>query len=114
VAVQPERRGGRTLVFDEVDAGVGGAAAEAVGRRLRALAQTSQVLCVTHLAQIAGFASHHFVVSKEEVAGRTVAQVEELDQAARVREVARMVSGQKLSPEALKHAEKLLAEYAKA
>jgi DNA repair protein RecN (Recombination protein N) len=114
VAVQPKRRGGRTLVFDEVDAGVGGAAAEAVGRRLRALAQTSQVLCVTHLAQIAGFASHHFVVSKEEVAGRTVAQVEELDQAARVREVARMVSGQKLSPEALKHAEKLLAEYAKA
>ncbi len=59
----------RTLVFDEVDAGVGGAAAESVGRRLRRIAASSQVLCVTHLAQIAGFADHHFVVSKRALSG---------------------------------------------
>src|SRR5208337_3332003 len=68
----------RTLVFDEVDAGVGGSAAEGVGRRLRRLAAASQVLCVTHLPQIAAFADHHYRVEKRESNGRTVAAVEEL------------------------------------
>lgn len=103
----------RTLVFDEVDAGVGGAAGETMGRRLKAIAATNQVLCVTHLPQIAGFADHHYVVSKHEVAGRTQAKVEELTPEARVREIGRMLSGQHLSEEALRHAERLIAEYAK-
>ena len=98
----------RTLVFDEVDAGVGGSAAEGVGRRLKKLAATSQVLCVTHLPQIASFADHHYRVEKRESKGRTVALVEELDAAGRTREIGRMLSGQKLTPEALKHAEQLI------
>jgi DNA repair protein RecN (Recombination protein N) len=98
----------RTLVFDEVDAGVGGSAAEGVGRRLKKLAAANQVLCVTHLPQIASFADHHYRVEKQESGGRTVAVVEELDAAARTREVGRMLSGQKLTPEALKNAEQLI------
>ena len=98
----------RTLVFDEVDAGVGGSAAEGVGRRLKKLAVNNQVLCVTHLPQIASFADHHYLVEKRESKGRTEATVEELDGAARTREVGRMLSGQKLTPEALKHAEQLI------
>jgi DNA repair protein RecN (Recombination protein N) len=98
----------RTLVFDEVDAGVGGAAAEGIGRRLKKLAAASQVLCVTHLPQIASFADHHYRVEKREAGGRTVAEIEELDDAARTREIGRMLSGQKLTPEALRHAEQLI------
>lgn len=98
----------RTLVFDEVDAGVGGSAAEGVGRRLKKLAAANQVLCVTHLPQIASFADHHYLVEKRESKGRTVAEVEELDRAARTREIGRMLSGQKLTPEALKNAEQLI------
>jgi DNA repair protein RecN (Recombination protein N) len=98
----------RTLVFDEVDAGVGGSAAEGVGRRLKKLAAANQVLCVTHLPQIASFADHHYLVEKRESKGRTEAVVEELDAAGRTREVGRMLSGQKLTPEALKHAEQLI------
>jgi DNA repair protein RecN (Recombination protein N) len=99
---------GRTLVFDEVDAGIGGTAAESVGRRLKSLSNRQQVLCVTHLAQIASFADHHYAVSKHEVRGRTVAQVEELEGDSRTREVGRMIAGQRLTPEALKHAEQLI------
>jgi DNA repair protein RecN (Recombination protein N) len=98
----------RTLVFDEVDTGVGGSAAEGVGRRLKKLAAASQVLCVTHLPQIASFADHHYRVEKQETGGRTIAVIEELDSAARTREVGRMLSGQKLTPEALKNAEQLI------
>ena len=98
----------RTLVFDEVDAGVGGSAAEGVGRRLKKLSQTNQVLCVTHLPQIAGFADHHYRVEKLESRGRTIATVEELDKEARTREIGRMLSGQTLTPEALKHAAQLI------
>ena len=98
----------RTLIFDEVDAGVGGSAAEGIGRRLKKLAGTSQVLCVTHLPQIACFAGHHYCVEKRESKGRTVAVVEELDGEGRTREVGRMLSGQKLTPEALKNAEQLI------
>jgi len=98
----------RTLVFDEVDAGVGGSAAEGVGRRLKQLSASSQVLCVTHLPQIASFADHHYYVAKQESHGRTVAAIEELEGAARTREIGRMLSGQKLTPEALKHAEQLI------
>jgi len=103
----------RTLVFDEVDAGIGGAAGETVGRRLKQIAGANQVLCVTHLAQIAGFADHHYVVSKREAGGRTVAEVQALDHPERIREIGRMLSGQRLTDEALRHAEKLIEEYAR-
>lgn len=98
----------RTLVFDEVDAGVGGSAAEAVGRRLKKLAATHQVLCVTHLPQIAGFADHHYCVEKRETKGRTITVVMELEGEARRREIGRMLSGERITAEALKHAEQLM------
>ncbi len=98
----------RTLVFDEIDSGIGGGVAEAVGRRLKKLAAVNQVLCVTHLAQVAGFADHHYSVEKREVKGRTVAEVEELTGDARTREIGRMLSGQKVTAEALKHAAQLI------
>jgi DNA repair protein RecN (Recombination protein N) len=98
----------RTLVFDEVDAGVSGRAAEGIGRRLKKLGERDQVLCVTHLAQVAGFADHHYRVSKKESKGRTVASVEELDRNGRVQEVGRLLSGATLTQEALRQAEKLI------
>jgi DNA repair protein RecN (Recombination protein N) len=98
----------RTLVFDEIDSGIGGSVAEAVGRRLKKLSGASQVLCVTHLAQVAGFADHHYFVEKHEVKGRTIAEVEELTGAARTKEIGRMLSGQQVTAEALKHAEHLI------
>jgi DNA repair protein RecN (Recombination protein N) len=98
----------RTLVFDEIDTGIGGRVAEAVGRRLKKLSASNQVLCVTHLAQVAGFADHHYFVEKREVKGRTIAEVEELSGEARTREIGRMLSGQRVTPEALKHAEQLI------
>jgi DNA repair protein RecN (Recombination protein N) len=97
-----------TLVFDEVDAGVGGAAAASVGKRLKILSATNQVICVTHLAQIAGFADHHYAVSKAEKNGRVAAEVQELDKKERTREIARMLSGETVTAEALKHAEQLM------
>ncbi len=103
----------RTLVFDEVDAGVGGSAAEAVGRRLKKLATSAQVLCVTHLAQIAGFAEHHYYVEKHAERGRTITTIEELDAKARTREIGRMLSGERVTPEALRHAEQLIKHAAK-
>ncbi|MCS7315334.1 MAG: DNA repair protein RecN [Bryobacterales bacterium] len=98
----------RTLVFDEVDTGIGGRVAETVGRRLKQLAARYQVLCVTHLPQIASFADHHYFVEKREVGGRPVASVCELDEAGRAREIGRMLSGERVTPEALRHAERLL------
>ena len=115
LALKPAKHGGaRTLVFDEVDSGVGGAAAEMIGRRLKRIARSSQVLCVTHLAQIASFADHHYVVEKKQSGDRTSASVEELAADQRVREIGRMLSGQHLSEEALRHAARLVEESAKA
>lgn len=97
-----------TLVFDEVDAGVGGSAAESVGRRLKKLAAANQVLCVTHLPQIAGFGDHHYFVEKHAERNRTVSSIQELSKPERTREIGRMLSGEKITPEALRHAEQLL------
>ena len=107
-AVPPKSKAPVTLVFDEIDAGVGGSAAEAVGRRLKKLARSSQVLCVTHLAQIAGFADHHYYVEKQTARGRTLAAVEELSPEQRTREIGRMLSGERVTPEALRHAAQLM------
>ena len=97
-----------TLVFDEVDSGVGGGAAESVGRRLKKLSRNAQVICVTHLPQIAGFADHHYYVEKRSIRGRTVAVIEELPAESRTREIGRMLSGERVTPEALRHAEQLM------
>ncbi len=100
--------GQRTLVFDEVDSGIGGRAAEAVGKKLKQLARTKQVLCVTHLPQIASFADHHYLIEKKESGGRAKTSVRQLDAEERTRELARMISGAKLTDTSLKHAEQLL------
>lgn len=99
----------RTLVFDEVDAGIGGRTAEVVGRKLRALARHDQVLCVTHVPQIAALADHHFHAEKHEAAGRTVATVRSLEGKERIGEIARMLAGEDVPETALKHAAALLA-----
>jgi DNA repair protein RecN (Recombination protein N) len=96
-------------VFDEVDAGIGGRVAEAVGRKLRKLSQGGQVLCVTHLPQIASMADHHLVVSKKVIQGRTEVRVDELDRQGSVREVARMLGGERISDLTLRHAEEMVA-----
>lgn len=95
---------GKTLVFDEVDAGIGGRVAEAVGRRLRDISQISQVLCVTHLPQIAAFARHHFNVCKEVVGARTETFVNPLDESERVEELARMMGGEIITETTRRHA----------
>jgi DNA repair protein RecN (Recombination protein N) len=109
VLSQAESADGRTLVFDEVDAGIGGEAAVAVGRALADLGRYQQVLVVTHLPQVAAFADHQVAVRKEEFDGRTVARVEALGPEARVVEVTRMLSGQPESLTGRRHAEELLS-----
>jgi DNA repair protein RecN (Recombination protein N) len=98
----------RTLVFDEVDTGIGGRAAEAVGKKLKALARGNQVLCVTHLPQIATFADHHYLIEKKESGGRTRTTIRAITGEARTEEVARMLSGAKLTETSRKHAEQML------
>jgi DNA repair protein RecN (Recombination protein N) len=106
-------RRSRTLVFDEVDAGIGGRVAEVVGRKLRELAARDQVLCVTHVPQIAALAERHFLAEKRELKGRTVAVVRPLEGKERVAEIARMLAGERVPDTALKHAQTLLAEAAR-
>jgi DNA repair protein RecN (Recombination protein N) len=98
----------RTLVFDEIDIGIGGRAAEAVGQKLKELSRAQQVLCVTHLPQIAAFADQHFLVEKQERQGKTKTSVRLLEEKERTEEVARMLSGAKLTDTSLRHAEQLL------
>ncbi len=99
----------RTLVFDEIDIGIGGRAAEAVGQKLKSLSRGQQVLCVTHLPQIAAFADQHLAVEKREADGRTKTQIRVLDDRARTHEVARMVSGAKVTETSLQHAAQMIA-----
>lgn len=98
----------RTLVFDEIDTGIGGRAAEAVGKKLKALARNNQVLCVTHLPQIATFGDHHFVIEKKESGGRTHTSIRRVTGDERTEEVARMLSGAKLTDTSRKHAEQMI------
>jgi DNA repair protein RecN (Recombination protein N) len=98
----------RTLVFDEIDTGIGGRAAEAVGKKLKALARSNQVLCVTHLPQIATFADHHYVIEKKQSAGRTRTSIRAITGDERTEEVARMLSGAKLTETSRKHAEQMI------
>jgi DNA repair protein RecN (Recombination protein N) len=98
-----------TLIFDEVDSGIGGGVAEVVGRLLKRLGQDRQVLCVTHLPQVASQANHHFEVSKDNDAGRTVSRIDSLDNKQRVEEIARMLGGIEITATTRKHARELLA-----
>lgn len=98
----------RTMVFDEIDTGIGGRAAEAVGRKLKALARANQVLCVTHLPQIATFADQHYVIEKKDRGGRTRTSIRAVVGDERTEEVARMLSGAKLTYTSRKHAEQMI------
>lgn len=98
----------KTLVFDEIDTGIGGRAAEAVGKKLKSLARSNQVLCVTHLPQIATFGDHHFVIEKKESGGRTRISIRAVTGEERTEEVARMLSGAKLTETSRKHAEQMI------
>ena len=99
----------KTLVFDEVDAGIGGKAAETVGRKLQDLSRRYQVLCVTHLAQIAAFADHQYRIEKQVIDGRTVTRVEALTGEERVDELARMMSGSRVTDAARQHIREMLS-----
>jgi DNA repair protein RecN (Recombination protein N) len=102
---------GATFIFDEVDTGIGGRVAESVGQRLKSLSQTAQVICVTHLAQIACFADHHYYVEKFERAGRSHTEVRRLEgERERSKELARMLSGSQVTEAVLKHAVTMLKQ----
>jgi DNA repair protein RecN (Recombination protein N) len=98
----------RTLVFDEIDIGIGGSAAEAVGQKLKTLARGQQVLCITHLPQIAAFADQHFIIEKQIQGGRTTTNVRQLSDNERRQEIARMLSGAQVTETSRKHAEQML------
>jgi DNA repair protein RecN (Recombination protein N) len=98
----------RTMVFDEIDIGIGGRAADAVGKKLKSLARSNQVLCVTHLPQIATFADHHYVIEKNERSGRTRTTIRPVMGEERTEEIARMLSGAKLTETSRKHAEQMI------
>ncbi|MGH9511954.1 MAG: DNA repair protein RecN [Terriglobales bacterium] len=98
----------RTLVFDEIDTGIGGSAAEAVGKKLKSLARSNQVLCVTHLPQIATFADNHYLIEKRDSAGRARTAIRLVTGRERTEEIARMLSGAKLTETSRKHAEQML------
>ena len=98
-----------TLIFDEVDSGIGGGVAEVVGRLLKKLGRDRQVLCVTHLPQVASQANQHFEVSKDSSAGKPVSRISALDAKARIEEIARMLGGIEITATTRKHARELLA-----
>jgi DNA repair protein RecN (Recombination protein N) len=96
------------LIFDEIDTGIGGRAAEAVGKKLKSLSRANQVLCVTHLPQIATFADHHYLIEKKRAGERTQTTVTSISGNERTEEIARMLSGAKVTETSLKHAEQML------
>ncbi|HCA58873.1 MAG TPA: hypothetical protein DEP46_12925 [Blastocatellia bacterium] len=103
------RSSATATVFDEIDAGIGGRVAEAVGAKLRALAESQQVLCVTHQAQVASKADRHFVVEKSAAKGRTRIALRELSASERIEEIARMLAGEKITDAARENAREMLA-----
>jgi DNA repair protein RecN (Recombination protein N) len=100
----------RTLIFDEIDIGIGGRAAEAVGQKLKALSRAQQVICITHLPQIAAFADQHFLIEKAEKAGRTTTSVRQMEPKERAEEVARMLSGATVTEASLSHAKQMIEQ----
>ncbi len=108
----PDGDGVRTLIFDEVDAGIGGAAATAVGEKLQAVSRERQVLCITHLPQVAAFADLQYRVEKHEEAGRTFTTLTPLEADQRVQEMARMLGGARVTERTLEHAREIIAQSA--
>jgi DNA repair protein RecN (Recombination protein N) len=98
-----------TVIFDEVDAGIGGAVAEVVGKKLAVLSRKHQLICITHHPQIARFGDHHYFIEKQVKNGRTTTAIRPMDQEERVNEIARMLDGEKITRTALEHARALLA-----
>jgi DNA repair protein RecN (Recombination protein N) len=109
LAVQQPGTSGMTMVFDEADAGLGGEAARALGRKLQRLGRSGQILAVTHLPQVASFADHHFAVRKAVARGRTRTTVELLAEERRIEEIARMLAGDRRTAVSLSHAQELIA-----
>lgn len=99
-----------TIIFDEIDTGIGGSTSDAVGKRLKTLSQNSQILVVTHQPQIASKADAHLKISKSEIAGKVKTKIEILDKNSRINEIARMLSGEEISLEAMSASKKLLEE----
>ena len=99
-----------TLVFDEIDVGIGGEVAQAVGKKLKTLASTCQVICITHLQQIASQADHHFKVFKELSGKRMITKLNKLTSSEKIEEIARLISGKKITQTALKQAEQMIEE----
>jgi DNA repair protein RecN (Recombination protein N) len=107
-AILAETEAVETIVFDEVDAGIGGSVAEVVGKKLSSLARHHQVICITHLPQIAKFGDHHFRISKRVSDGRTSTTIKRLSETERVKEIARMLGGEKITRATLDHAHEML------
>ncbi len=99
-----------TMIFDEVDVGIGGEIAEAVGKRMKTLSSTHQIICITHLQQIASQADYHFKVYKEVSKNRTVTKIKLLSREERIKEIARMIGGKKISDLSLEHAAEMIEE----
>ena len=107
-AILAETESVETVVFDEVDAGIGGGVAEAVGRKLSFLARHHQVICITHLPQIAKFGDHHFKISKHVEQGRTITNIDPLGDEERIKEIARMLGGVEITRATIDHAREML------
>ncbi|MBU4208375.1 MAG: DNA repair protein RecN, partial [Proteobacteria bacterium] len=107
-AILAEKGSVETLVFDEVDAGIGGSVAEAVGRKLSNLARYHQIICITHLPQIAKFGDNHFSITKKVSQGRTTTSINPLNEKDRVKEIARMLGGMEITKTTLDHAREML------
>ncbi|MEO0236214.1 MAG: DNA repair protein RecN, partial [candidate division WOR-3 bacterium] len=97
-----------TLVFDEADTGIGGKVAEMVGKKMKSISKNRQVIVITHLPQIAAFGDTHFLVEKKMEGNRTLVNIRKLTEDERKREIARMLSGEKITEESIKYAEKFL------
>jgi DNA repair protein RecN (Recombination protein N) len=98
----------KTLIFDEIDSGIGGKTAEFVAQKLRTLAEQHQVICITHLPQIASFAAHHYRIDKHVKKDRTYTVVKELSFDERVQEIARLLTGSRVTETSLKNAKEML------
>ncbi|MDY6904293.1 MAG: DNA repair protein RecN [Thermodesulfobacteriota bacterium] len=109
-AVLADRESVETVIFDEVDAGIGGQTAEMVGKKLAVLAGYHQIICITHLPQIAKFGHHHCKIEKSVAKGRTTTIITPLDEKSRIREIARMTGGEEITPKTLAHAEEMLEQ----
>ena len=102
-----QKQGVTSIIFDEVDTGVSGRVAQAIAEKISLISRNSQVLCITHLPQVAAIADHHYFIAKYVIDGRTETHVKTLNSSERVQELARMLSGSKITELTLEHAQEL-------